>query len=69
MSFEINSRHHGKKEPQLFYHCGSFDHPDLQSLNNCKFVCFFGFTTAILKLWGHVIHYWKGFFKTSLAVY
>jgi hypothetical protein len=25
--------------------------------------------TAILKLWGHVIHRWKGIFKTYLAVY
>jgi hypothetical protein len=32
-------------------------------------ICFFGFTTAILKLWGHVIHRWKGIFKTYLAVY
>ena len=23
---------HGKKEPQSFFHCGSFDHPNLQSL-------------------------------------
>ena len=26
------SRKHCKKESQLFFHCGSFDHPDLQSL-------------------------------------
>ena len=45
------SRKHGKKEPQPFSHCGSFDHHDLQSLNNCIFV-FFGFMSAILKLWG-----------------
>jgi hypothetical protein len=32
------SRKHGKKEPQSFSHCGSFDHLDLQSLNECKFV-------------------------------
>jgi hypothetical protein len=31
----ITSRKHGHKEPQSFSHCGSFDHPDLQSLNNC----------------------------------
>ena len=32
------SREHGTKEPQLFSHCSSFDHPDLQSLNNNIFV-------------------------------
>ena len=30
------SRKHGEKEPQLFFHCGSFDHPGLHSLNNYK---------------------------------
>jgi hypothetical protein len=62
------SRKHGKKELQSFSHCGSFDHPNMQSLNDIKFV-FLGFTIAILKFWGHVIHHWKGIFKTSLAVY
>jgi hypothetical protein len=34
-------RKHGKKEPQSFVHCGgSFDHPDLHSLNDYKFVFF-----------------------------
>ena len=42
----ITSTKHGKKEPQSFSHCGSFDHPDLQSVNDCKFV-FFGFMSAI----------------------
>jgi hypothetical protein len=32
------SRKRDKKELQPFFHCGLFDHPDLQSLNNCKFV-------------------------------
>jgi hypothetical protein len=27
-----------KKEPRSFSHCGSFDHRDLQSLNECIFV-------------------------------
>ena len=31
------SRKHGKKEPQLFSHCGSFDHPYMRSLNDCNF--------------------------------
>ena len=35
---EITSRKYGKKELQLFSHCGSFDHPDLQSLNDFIFV-------------------------------
>jgi hypothetical protein len=34
------SRKHGKKEPQSFVHCGSFDHPDMQSLNDYKFFSF-----------------------------
>jgi len=40
MSITITSRKHGKKELQLFVHCGSFDQPDLQSLNDCKFFFF-----------------------------
>ena len=32
------SRKHGKKEPQSFSHCGSFDHHALQWLNICRFV-------------------------------
>jgi hypothetical protein len=63
----FTSRKHGKKEPQSFVHCGRFDHPDLQSQNGCKF--FFWFMTAKLKFWGHVIHRWKGSFKTFPAVY
>ena len=38
----LTSREHCKRELQSFSHCGSFDHPDLQSLNDCIFV--FGFT-------------------------
>jgi hypothetical protein len=30
-----------KNEPQSFFLCGSFDHPDLQSLNDCIFVLWF----------------------------
>jgi len=29
-----------KKEPQLFVHCGSFDHPNLQSQNDYKIFFF-----------------------------
>jgi hypothetical protein len=65
---QCTSRKHGKKELQSFVHCGSFDHPDLQSLNDCTFI-FGGFMIAILKFWGHVIHHWKGIFKTFPALY
>ena len=41
------SKKHGKKEPQSFSHCGSFDHPDLQSVNDCKSV--FWFTNSNFK--------------------
>jgi hypothetical protein len=32
----FNSRKHGKKELQSFVDSGSFDHHDLQSLNNYR---------------------------------
>jgi hypothetical protein len=41
------SRKHSKKEPQLFSHCGSLDHLDLQLVNDCKLVCL----VYQLKLW------------------
>ena len=47
---EFTSRKHYKKESQLFSHCDSFDHPNLQSLNNYKF--FFGLPTHILEIFG-----------------
>ena len=34
--FSFTSRKHGQKEPQSVSHCGSFDHRNLQSLNDCK---------------------------------
>jgi hypothetical protein len=37
----ITSRKHGKKEPQSFSHCGSFDHPDPQLINDCRFFFWF----------------------------
>ena len=33
------SRKHGKKEPQSFFHCGPFDHPDPQSRKRLQ-ICF-----------------------------
>ena len=32
----FTSREHGKLEPQSLSHCGSFDHPNLQSVNHSK---------------------------------
>ena len=32
------SRKHGEKNRNHYFHCGSFDHHALQSLNNCRFV-------------------------------
>ena len=34
------SRKHGTKEPQSFFHCGSFDHHGLQSHNDYKNLIF-----------------------------
>jgi hypothetical protein len=60
------SRKHCEKEPQSFSHCGSFDHPDLQLLNECIFL--FSFAVANSNFLGHVIHRWKGIFKTFPTV-
>jgi hypothetical protein len=46
----------------------SFDHPDLQSLKDSKFV-FFGFTAAILRLWRHIIYRWEDIENTFPTVY
>ena len=43
------SRKHGKKEPHTFSYCGSFDHPDLQSINECIFV----FLVLRLQFWNY----------------
>jgi hypothetical protein len=40
------SRKHCQKEPQLFFHRGFFDHPDMQSLKR-QHVVFFGFPAYI----------------------
>jgi hypothetical protein len=52
---DTTSRKHGKTEPQLFSHCGSFDHPDLQSINEMQ-ICFFGLPTEILRIWELLIY-------------
>jgi hypothetical protein len=53
-SITSTSRRHREKKPQSFSHCGSFNHPDLQSLNDFIFLFLF-FATVNLKFWGHVI--------------
>ena len=58
MTKAITSTEHGEKEPQSFVHCGSFDQPALQSLNDCK-LCFFDISTENLGIWGFVIYCWK----------
>ena len=62
------SRKHGKKEPQSFVQCGSFDHPDLHSLNDYNFV-FFGLPTEVLGIWGLLIYRWKGIENTFPTVH
>jgi hypothetical protein len=68
LDFPNTSRKHGKKELQSFVHCGSFDHPDLQSLNDCRF-SFFGLPTEFLGIWGLLIYHWKGLENTFPTVY
>jgi hypothetical protein len=67
-TFFTTSRKHGKKESQSFVHCSSFDHLDLQSLNDCKFF-FFGLPTEFLGIWGLLIYRWKGLENTFPTVY
>jgi hypothetical protein len=48
--------------------------PPLSSLaeNNAKTTTYFflsRFATAMLRIWGHIIHHWKGFSKTFATVY
>ena len=61
------SRKHDKKESQSFVHCGSFDHPDLHSLNDSNFV--FGLQTEVLGIWEILIYRWKGLENTFPTVY
>jgi hypothetical protein len=54
----FTSRKHDKKkkwEPFSFVHCGSFDHPDMHSLNEYKF-SLFGLPTEVLGIWGFFIY-------------
>ena len=50
-SLAITSRKHGKKKLQLFSHCNSFDHLDLQSLNDYT-ILFFSFCDWKIKCFG-----------------
>ena len=48
---------HGSKEPQSFSHWGSFDHPNLQSLNKCNYLfIYLCLLTKILRIWGLLIY-------------
>jgi hypothetical protein len=55
-----------QKKPQLFFHCGSFDHPNLQSLKRLHIV-FFGLPTKNLRIWGLLIYHWQGLDNTPHA--
>ena len=68
MAGPLNCKKHGKKEPQSFSHCGSFDHHARQSLNNCIFV-FLDLPTDTLGILGLVIYHWKGLESTFPTVY
>ena len=48
-----------QKEPQSFSHCGSFDHPDLQSLTT-TYVSFSFCNCNCVNISGRVIYHWKG---------
>jgi hypothetical protein len=55
MNVIYTSRKHCEKESQSFFHCGFFDHPDVQLLNDYKFV-FFGLPAKILGILGLLIY-------------
>ena len=57
-----------KKEPKSFSHCGSFDHPDLQSHKDYT-KNIFHFSTANLNVLGRVMYNWKGVFMTFPTIY
>jgi hypothetical protein len=48
-NYITSGKHDKKKEPESFSHCSSFDHLDLQSLNDYIFV-FFGLPVEILRI-------------------
>jgi hypothetical protein len=52
-----------KKELQSFVHCGSFDHLDMHSLNDYKFVLF-GLPIEVVGIWGLLMYHWKGLENT-----
>ena len=57
-----------KKNYSCFFHCGSFDHHALQSLNNCRFV-FLDLPTDTLGILGLVIYRGKGLENAFPTVY
>ena len=52
-----------KKDSQPLSYCGSFDHPDVQSLNDYSNLFLFCFASPILTFLGYVIHRWKDIFR------
>ena len=68
VSYLNTSRKHGKKEPQSFVRCDSFDHFDLHSLNDYKIVLFV-YQLNFLGIWGDLIYRWKGLESTFPTVY
>ena len=66
--YTYTSRKHCEKEPQLFSHCGSFDHHAMQSLNICIFV-FLDLPIDTLGVVGFVIYRWKGLGNSFPTVY
>jgi len=62
------SRKYCGKKSQSFSHCGLFDHPDLQLLNDCRFY-FFCLPTTILGILGLLIYCLKGLENTIPTVY
>jgi hypothetical protein len=65
---QVTNRKHGKKEPQSFVYCGSFDHPNLHSFNDYKLLLY-GLLADFLGNWGFLIYHWKGLENTCPTVY
>jgi hypothetical protein len=58
-----------EKESQSFSHCGSFDDPDLQLLNDYTFLFFFVLRLQFFRISGHEICSMEVIFKTFPTVY
>ena len=63
-SFYVHTiiENYAEKKSQLFFHCGSFDHHDLQSLND--YMAFsFPFFDYSMEFSGRLVHRCKGVFQ------